>query len=68
MIYDLYELKDNRWMVVDTFQDHAEVIEYFGQDSVLQVSGGVYTVNADGDDAHMLRMLIQCKAVGRYRQ
>ena len=49
-------------MVVDTFQDLAEVIEYFGQDSVLQVSGGVYTVNANGDDAHMLCMLIQCKA------
>ena len=36
------------------------VIEYFGDTSVLQVSDGVYTVNA-GDDISMLRMLIQCK-------
>ena len=59
MMYDLYEMKDNRWVVTDTFSDLAEVIEYFGPDSVLQVSGGVYTVNA-GDDINMLHMLIQC--------
>ena len=60
MMYDLYEMKDRRWMVTDTFRDLAEAIEYFGPDSILQVSDGVYTVNA-GNDVSMLRMLIQCK-------
>lgn len=59
-MYDLYEMKGNRWVVTDTFCDLAEAIEYFGPDSVLQVSGDVYTVNA-GDDVSMLRMLIQSK-------
>lgn len=59
-MYDLYEIKDKRWIVVDTFHDLAEAIEYFGDTSVLQVSDGVYTVNAS-DDISMLRMLIQCK-------
>jgi hypothetical protein len=60
MMYDLYELKENRWMVVDTFRSLAEAIEYFGTGTVVQVSGGVYTVNADSDIS-MLRMLIQCQ-------
>lgn len=60
MIYDLYEMKDNRWVVTDTFHDLAEAIEYFGPGSVLQVSDGVYTVNAGGD-VSMLRMLILCQ-------
>ena len=59
-MYDLYEMKATRWVVTDTFCDLVGAIEYFGPDSVLQVSGGVYTVNA-GDDISLLRMLIQCK-------
>jgi len=59
-MYDLYEMKNNRWIVVDTFHDLAEAIEYFGTENVLQVSGGVYSVNA-GDDISILRMLIQYK-------
>jgi len=57
-MYDLYEMRDHRWMVVDTFHDLAEAIEYFGPDSVLQVSDGIYTVNADSD-IRMLRILIE---------
>lgn len=60
MTYDLYEIKDKRWVVVDTFHDLAEAIEYFEPDSILQVSDGVYPVNA-GDDVSMLRILIRCK-------
>lgn len=60
MMHDLYEMKDKRWVVVDTFHDLTEAIEYFGTDSVLQVSDGVYTVNA-GDDISLLHMLILCK-------
>ena len=37
-MYDLYEMKNNRWVVVDTFRDLAEAIEYFGPNSVLPVS------------------------------
>lgn len=58
-MYDLYEIKGKRWMVVDTFRDLAEAAEYFGPDSILQVSGAVYTVNT-GDDISLLRMLISC--------
>ena len=59
-MYDLYEIKDNRWVVTDTFHDPAEAIEYFGSDSVLQVSDGVYTVNV-GENVSMLRVLILSK-------
>jgi len=59
-MFDLYEMKDNRWVVTDTFRDLAEAIEYFGLDSLLQVSDGVYTANA-GDDISMLRILILSK-------
>lgn len=57
--YDLYEMKDRRWVVVDTFQSLAEAIEYFGPGRTLQVSGGVYTVNIGEGEPSMLRMLIQ---------
>ena len=64
-MYDLYELKNHRWIVVDTFRDLAEAIEYFGDTSILQVSGGVYTVNVGEGlpqvGLAMLRMLIECK-------
>lgn len=59
-MYDLYELKSDKWLVVDTFSDLAEAIEYFGPDTVFPVSGDVYSVNA-GDDISMLRILIRCK-------
>lgn len=61
-MYDLYEIKNHCWMVVDTFQSLDEAIQYFEADTILQVSDDVYTINA-GDDITMLRILIRCKAV-----
>ena len=56
-MYDLYEMKDKRWMVTDTISSLDEVVTKFGAGNVRLVARGFYSIHSD--DA-IMAMLVEC--------